>query len=288
MPVPEKSLYNEPGRSPGEIAQLGPGDYAVAMVAECPEAGGKPTHLEFGKAAVRGTAHYQAKQPDAAAGHFLGVLRMGVDASDLKNRRFADGDAVAIQKLGTIAVNTTEPVKPGDAVRFRHTNGAATAGHQDVRFRTTKQGSDATGLANDTTAYTETITVDGTAKAISVAGNAAQTFTALLRQINTDLGSAGTPTIAGGNLRITSGATGKTSSVAIQPGGTLFAALTDFDRLNAPVAGHTPVDQAGLFCKNADSGKTTRITAGAEWASESNSEGVADLLLWGAFTTTDD
>ena len=55
---------------------------------------------------------------------------MGVDASDLKNRRFADGDAVAIQKLGTIAVNTTEPVKPGDAVRFRHTNGAATAGHQ--------------------------------------------------------------------------------------------------------------------------------------------------------------
>ena len=56
--------------------------------------------------------------------------------------------------------------------------------------------------------------MDGTAKAISVAGNAAQTFTALLRQINTDLGSAGTPTIAGGNLRITSGATGKTSSVA--------------------------------------------------------------------------
>ncbi|MGZ8924625.1 MAG: beta strand repeat-containing protein [Nitrososphaeraceae archaeon] len=113
---------------------------------------------------------------------------------------------------------------------------AATAGYQVVNFSETKAGGDATGLANDATAYTATITVDGVAKAISVVGSAAQTFTTLLNEINTDLAAAATIAISGGNLRVTSATTGIASLVSITAG-TLFPALTDYSALATAVVG---------------------------------------------------
>ncbi len=116
---------------------------------------------------------------------------------------------------------------------------AAVAGYQDVNFNVVKVGGDATGLANDTTAYTANITVDGTLKSISVVGSAAQTFTTLLSEINTDLSSAGTATIVNGNIRVTSATTGVASIVSIVNSGTypLFASLTSYVEVHPSVIG---------------------------------------------------
>lgn len=77
------------------------------------------------------------------------------------------------------------------------------------------------------TALTATITVDGVAKPISILPQAAQTFTTLLAEINTDLAASATAAISGGDIRVTSATLGTTSKVSITAG-TLFAALTDF------------------------------------------------------------
>jgi len=118
---------------------------------------------------------------------------------------------------------------------------AATAGRQDALF-TTVVGSTATGLANDATAYTATITVDGVAKPISVVGSAAQTFTALISEIQADLGASATIAAQGTTaLRVTSATTGTSSTVAIAGTGTLFPALAGYQSTAAAVAGTAAV-----------------------------------------------
>jgi hypothetical protein len=77
------------------------------------------------------------------------------------------------------------------------------------------------------TTYTATITVDGVAKAISIIGSAAQTFTTLVSEINTDLGVSATASISGGNIKITSASYGTTSKVLITVG-TLFSAVAGY------------------------------------------------------------
>lgn len=113
---------------------------------------------------------------------------------------------------------------------------AATAGYQNILFSSTT-GASATGLANDATTYTATITIDSVAIPVSVVGSAAQTFTTLIAEIQTDIGAAGTITNFGpGVLRVTSASTGTSSTVAIVDG-TLFAAVTGFQSIPAAVAG---------------------------------------------------
>lgn len=110
-------------------------------------------------------------------------------------------------------------------------------GYQDVLFNASKILTDSTGLANDATVYTTTITVDGGAIpfSISVVGNTAQTYTALLGELNTTLGAFATASLVGGNVRIQS-ASISTSSIAIVDGVTpLFASLTDFNTINISV-----------------------------------------------------
>lgn len=113
-----------------------------------------------------------------------------------------------------------------------------TAGYQDVTFANIKSNPDSTGLANDATAYTATITIDGVAKSVSVVGSNAQTFATLLTEINTDLAGAGTATLVGGNIRISSATTGSTSSVSISDTD-LFGTLTDYSAIATAVAGTT-------------------------------------------------
>jgi len=95
-----------------------------------------------------------------------------------------------------------------------------------------KSGASATGLANDATAYTATAIIDGVTRAISVTGSAAQTYTNLLTELNTDC-TGGTWTISGGNLLLTSSTTTASSNLVVTDT-TLFAALTGFKVICAP------------------------------------------------------
>lgn len=116
----------------------------------------------------------------------------------------------------------------------------AASGYQVANFGGTVVGGNATGLANDATNYTATFTIDGTPISVGVTGSLAQTFTALLGEVNGDLGPAGTMTIDAGNLKVTSATTGSTSTVSLTDG-TLFAALTGFVSFDAAVVGVDPV-----------------------------------------------
>jgi len=122
---------------------------------------------------------------------------------------------------------------------------ASTNGFQVVDFgNSITAAGNATGLLDDTTVYTATITVDGTAYPITVTGSAAQTFTDLLTQIDTDLMTAatasldpsGSPLLA--DIKITSATTGAASKISITDG-TLFATLNGYVGLDAAVDGVT-------------------------------------------------
>jgi hypothetical protein len=121
--------------------------------------------------------------------------------------------------------------------------GSSTAGYQEVTFSAPTIGNSPTGLANSATAYTATVVIDGVTKNVSVVGSAAQTFTTLLAEINTDLSGAGTASLSSTvALRITSASTGPNSVVAITDTGAnhLFASLTNFSAISTAVAGTAP------------------------------------------------
>lgn len=85
----------------------------------------------------------------------------------------------------------------------------------------------ATGLANDSTAYTATMTVDGTARDLNVTGSAAQTYGQLRALLNTQLAGSAVCTLVTGSqsLLFQSATAGVNSSVVLTTPGTLFPAL---------------------------------------------------------------
>ena len=101
------------------------------------------------------------------------------------------------------------------------------AGLQFINFGTRVVSTNPTGLLNTSAVYTMNVTVDGIVKPISLVGSAAQTFTALISEINTDLGASAVASIVGGNIKIASTTTGSSSTISISDG-TLLAALTGF------------------------------------------------------------
>lgn len=111
-----------------------------------------------------------------------------------------------------------------------------TAGHQIVDVGGTKLGTDPTGLANDATVYTATITVDTVPISVSIIGSAAQTYTDLLTEINTDLGAAATASLSNGNILVTSATTSSSSSVDIVDVD-LFGTLTGYVAILTAVPG---------------------------------------------------
>lgn len=97
----------------------------------------------------------------------------------------------------------------------------ATAGKAVVNYGVLPAGgSTPTGLANDATTYTASIDVDapGSPVAVSVVGSAAQTFTTLIAELNTDLGGAATAALVDGQIVITSATTGVSSAVVVTDG----------------------------------------------------------------------
>lgn len=102
-----------------------------------------------------------------------------------------------------------------------------------------------TGLANDATVYSANVTIDGIPRTIQITGSAAQTFDALITEINADLTTplAGSASITeDGSLVITSSSTGAFSTVVISDVD-LFSSITGFVGLATPVAG-LPGDSA--------------------------------------------
>ena len=120
---------------------------------------------------------------------------------------------------------------------------ANTSGTQAAAFGSTLVGGNATGLANNATVYAATITVDGVATPISIAGNVAQTFTTLINEINTDLAAAAVASLVGSTILVTSASTGLTSTISMVDAPVfgvslpLFASVSGFARFNSPVNG---------------------------------------------------
>lgn len=117
------------------------------------------------------------------------------------------------------------------------TPAATTSGFQVVGFDGgLTSGTLPTGLPNNGTIFTATVAVNGSPKAISFAGGLAQTVTTLLVQINAALGSSAVAALVGGNIKITSNATGSNSTVVITDGN-LFSSITGFNAMLLPVGG---------------------------------------------------
>lgn len=131
------------------------------------------------------------------------------------------------------------------------------AGYQEVVYDKTGgniTGTDNTGLNNDSTVYGFEISVSDNGGTntfvVQVVGSMAQSFADLISEIESAIqgvtGDAGTVVeIIAGNIRITSGLAGATSSVDIISDGSsgttaLFASTNLFDSFATPVAGQGP------------------------------------------------
>lgn len=143
-------------------------------------------------------------------------------------------DNVADATGGTATITFSVPKVEADASGLAV---ASTSGYQTVIITPAfASGTDATGLANDTTVYTATIAVDGTSTPISVEGSAAQTVADLVNAINADLGVGAQIALVDGNLVVTSKSTGIASTVAITDVD-LFDGLTGTAEIGTAVAG---------------------------------------------------
>lgn len=142
--------------------------------------------------------------------------------------------SVATATAGTAVINVGGNKVSGTASGLSTAIG--TAGSQRINFEPARVGATATGLANNATTYTLTLTIDGVSRPVSVVGSAAQTWTTLLAEINTDLGAAGVASLVGGDLKIESTSFGTSSRVRIT-GGTMLAALTGYVGILPPQDG---------------------------------------------------
>lgn len=151
-----------------------------------------------------------------------------INGSDVYVTEIIGTDTKFVREVGLTAVEKT-------FMDTQETAAGTTAGSQTVNVGGAVVGGDATGLANDATAYTASISIDGTPTAISVVGSAAQTYTLLIAELDTDSTGAAT-TIVGGNLVVTSSSTDNESAIAITDTD-LFASLTAFVAINEAADG---------------------------------------------------
>ena len=182
--------------------------------------------IEFTSAITGSTATGLSSVSSSTAGYAtvnVGANKVGSTPSGL---------STAAGTRGFNVVNFEPGIAAGTATGLL----APTSGYQTVQFTTARVGTDATGLANSATTYTSTVTVDGTARTVTVTGSAAQTITTLISAINTSLSGFATASLVSGNIRITSNTTGTSSSI-LAVTGTLWTAVTAFSAIGAAVAG---------------------------------------------------
>lgn len=116
---------------------------------------------------------------------------------------------------------------------------ASTQGYQIVNVGGAKAGTNATGFANTTTTYNAEVIIDGESTFVSVKGQDAQTFSALMTQIQSDL-QLTVPNalceLVNGNIKITSPMYGSASTVSIV-NANLFNNLTGYVAIETAVDG---------------------------------------------------
>ncbi len=299
IPVGKRLIGSFPDRMLGESPQNEQDNgYSRTYQAEDVNA------IPFGCACKQGDAFNQAKIYAQAGSKFIGVAVVSKDATGVNPfdlihiDRYSPGDLMGIKDRGFITVYCEEAVNPLSPVRIRHTPNGGTAGFDSANFSGALVGSNATGLANNSTVYTATVMVNGEPVSVSILGSAAQTFTALIAAINTALGGAAIAALSGSTIAITSAIIGLESNVSIQDSG-LFTGLTGFVNVAAPVPGSidttpgfdTPApDAPGNFRTTVIVGKTTRITSGARFNETTTGPGIVQIELGGllSFANTDD
>ena len=151
----------------------------------------------------------------------------------------------------------------------------ATRGDQVVDLDT-KSDPEPSGLANDATVYTATITVDGgAAQPIAITGSAAQTIGTLVGELNADTTGANW-NASGVGLTCTSLVTGVSSTILLVDTD-LFSAVTDFVAINAATAG---VDQVNAVGGNGGTPSISFLVGGVQTIE-------ASITDAGALTATD-
>ena len=131
----------------------------------------------------------------------------------------------------------------------------ATSGSATINLGGSAVGANASGLSSTVLSkshlarkYSAVVTIDGNnINTISILGNTGATFTSLLTQINTALGSAAVASLTGGNIVITSATTGITSSVSIQDTGALFSSLSGYVKISTSVGISTKTYTASAY-----------------------------------------
>jgi len=276
MSIINKDVYTDEERRLGQVPAYDPRQRVTTIAAE--------EDITFGMAMMVGTTPEQAKAYAGASGDFAGVARFSVDGSGVDSDNIIQSyeqydDAGSVEE-GAVVVHVTEAVTPASPVRIWHTEEVGTQGYQTVEFSAVKSGASATGLTNDGTTYTASISIDGTPNAVSVVGSASQTITNLITEIDADLTGAAV-TIVAGDLQVTSTATGATSIIAITDTD-LFSSLTDYSAIATAVPGtDDPIPlSVSNFCTTAVANKTT-LLAGAKFRESTTAAGKVYLELGG-------
>lgn len=136
--------------------------------------------------------------------------------------------------------------------------------------------------------YTATVTINGTGYPITLSAANAQTYTALLAEINAGLGSSATAAIVSGNLRITSSTTGTSSTVLITDTGPrpLFSSLTDYQQLNTPIVGTVPTTYTGTAVIDGVSRPISVAGTAAQTFTQLATELTTDIGTWATVALT--
>lgn len=187
-----------------------------------------------------------------------------IDAYNTSNEYYP-GDAEFKKSVTKAELKTllTEAMAPTYAISsfaseqfyadFNNNHTVPQAGYQDVIFQTPGggfiQATDITGLVADEEYASSIVITSGAGTEvfnISLKGNDAVTYGALVAKINTVIGTAGTASLIAGRLRVTSSLKGETSAVVMAQEGSstgvapLFSNLNYFRRFSESVVGRGP------------------------------------------------
>jgi len=121
-------------------------------------------------------------------------------------------------------------------------------GYQVTNLGGAVVGTDATGLANNTTTYNCEVQIDGASTYLSVAGQDVQTYDALIAELNldADFSAVAVAALVDGNIKITSNAYGSTSTVNIVDVN-LCSSFTQYVGYDTAVVGLDPLENAKDF-----------------------------------------
>jgi len=170
--------------------------------------------------------------------------RLVLEARDAQTHElvdFRDGGNVVVLSAKEALINAVKSTSSDYLIHKLVTGNDITDGgraaYQIVDFGGSVTGGGATGLANDATVYSTDTYINNVLTTVNVTGSNAQTFTALINEINTDLtGKGASVAISGGNIQLTADSTDPEQIVNFDNAtDTLFSACTGFVAFNAAI-----------------------------------------------------